>query len=137
MKLAISGLSALVLVSALGAADAAEEAVYSGTFKDEAGRKGPLECKLAADAAGKWKANFSAKNEGSGPNRPFSTAAELTGKEADGKLTLSGEVAMRRGTVYLVSAELVDKKSLKATFKRKDGKKGAGSFDLTFGKAEE
>lgn len=136
MRLRIVGLPTLILVTACCLAGAADESVYKGTFKDEAGRKGPLECKLAAGEAGKWTANFSAKNEGSGPKRPFATTTELTGKEEDGKLTLSGEVKMRRGTAYLVSAELVDKKSLKATFKRKDGKKGSGSFDLAFGEAE-
>lgn len=127
-------LSALAALAC--SAGAADEAVYTGTFTDEAGHKGPIECKLAAGDAGKWTANFSAKNEGTGPRRPFSCTTELTSKTDDGKTTLSGEVKMRRGTPYVMSAVLVDKKSLKATFSKKDGGPGSGSFDLTFGKAE-
>jgi hypothetical protein len=132
-----SRVSIIVCVCVFGAACLAwgEGTVYSGTFKADGGRKGPLSCELTPKEDGKWAVAFKAANEGRGPNRPLACNAEFTGKEKDDKLDLTGEVAMRRGPPYTVKAVL-DGKSLKATFSKPEGK-DAGSFDLTEGKPEE
>ena len=124
----------LLCVVAVGRSAMGEGAsVYAGTFKDANGRKGPLTCELSAAADGKWTAKFAAENQGSGPQRPFKCTTELTGKEDGANVNLTGEVVMRRGAPYVVSAVLADN-SLKATFKTRAGK-GDGSFDLALGQA--
>jgi hypothetical protein len=108
--------------------------VYSGTFKDAAGHAGPMQCELVAKDGGKWTANFSGKNTGDGPKKAYQYAVEMSGKEEGSKLNLTADYDMKRQGMYEVAAVLAEQ-SLKATFKKKDGG-GAGSFDLTLGKAE-
>ena len=108
--------------------------VYSGTFKDAAGRTGPMKCELVAKDAGKWTANFSGENKGSGPNKPYAYSGELSGKEAGANVDFTGEIVVQRQGPYAVTAVLAGD-SLKATFKKKDGG-GDGSFDLTLAKGD-
>lgn len=123
----------VVLFAAAVSGWAAEEAkTYSGTFKDSQGREGPISCTMASKEGGKYELNFTAKNTGKGPNRELKCTGELAGKTEGAKADLSGEIAAGRGQ-YTVAATL-DGKSLKATFKNKDGKSD-GSFDLTLGEA--
>jgi hypothetical protein len=118
-----------------GATWAADERVYGGTFQAAEGRKGPIECELTAKEGGLWTVKFSARNEGNGPQRPFSSTADLVGKQEGSNLNLTGEVPMQRGGAYVVSAVLADNKTLKATFKKREGG-GDGSFDLVVGRSE-
>ena len=127
-------LGATVLLGFVCAGRGADELVFSGTFQDANGRTGPIQCDLTSKEAGKWTADFKAKNIGKGPNGPLNTSVDFTGKEEGTTVTLSGEKQLRPG-LYVVSMTLVDKKKLSATFKIKSGG-GDGTFELTAGKAE-
>jgi hypothetical protein len=111
----------------------ATESVYSGTFQDQDGRKGPIQCELTLKEPGKWVAKFDAANGGKGPNRPFSCTMDFDGKEEAGTVNLTGEYKLR-ADLYVVTATLVDQKSLKASFKKKAGG-GDGTFEMTPGKS--
>jgi hypothetical protein len=123
------------VLGAVGSAWSATDSVYSGTFQDADGRKGPIQCELTQKEPGKWVAKFDAANTGKGPNRPLSCSVELTGKGEGGQVSLIGEHQLRPG-LYVVTATLVEKKSLKASFKKKDGG-GEGTFEMTPGKSAE
>ena len=111
-----------------------EGKVYSGTFKDDAGHNGPLQCTLVPKGEGTWTASLSGKNTGSGPNKPYQYSGEFTGKADGASMNLSGDVALPRQGPYAITAVLKDN-ALQATFKKKDGG-GNGSFDLTLGKSD-
>jgi hypothetical protein len=132
MLVRIVAVSQAVLFAAAVSGWAADEAkTYSGTFKDSQGREGPLSCSMTAKEAGKFAVNFKAKNNGKGPNREMECSGEFTGKAEGAKVDLSGEITLQRQGAIAVAAVLEDK-TLKATFKSKDGKND-GSFDLTLG----
>lgn len=123
------------IVGLASAVRAVDPVVYSGTFQDADGRKGPIQCELTTKEAGKWVAKFDAANTGKGPNRSTSCTVDLAGKEDGGTVNLTGEYQMRVG-LYQVTATLVPQKSLKASFKRKEGG-GEGSFEMSPGKSVE
>ena len=121
------------IFGAVGSGRGATELVYSGTFQDQDGRKGPIQCELTQKEPGKWVAKFDAANTGKGPNRSQSCTMDLTGKEEAGTVNLNAEYQMRAG-LYVITAVLVAQKSLKASFKKKDGS-GTGTFEMTPGKS--
>jgi hypothetical protein len=124
----------MALLAVAGTVRADGGKLYSGTFKDAAGRAGPLTCELVAKEDGKWTVSFRGNNTGSGPKKPYQYSGELTGKTEGAVLTLTGEIDTQRQGVYAVTASLADD-SLKATFKKKAGG-GDGSFELTLDKGK-
>jgi hypothetical protein len=134
-------LARLFLVVPLGIMTAAAAAwgddgkVYTGTFKDAAGHAGSLRCELTAKDGGVWAANLSGNNTGSGPNKPYQYSGTLTGKADGAKLDLAGEITVQRIGPYVVTAVLTND-TMKASFKKKTGGGGDGSFDLTLAKGE-
>ena len=107
--------------------------IYSGTFKDADGHKGPLQCELIPKGDGAWTAKLSAKNTGSGPQKSAEYTGEFTGKTDGANTNLTGTVVLQRQGPYMITAMMTDT-ALNATFKKKDGG-GDGNFDLTFVKS--
>ncbi len=95
--------------------------VYSGTFSDAPGHKGPLRCQLTRKDKTTWLASFSAENRGTGPNRPFSRDAELRGGFNGEVFEFSGEVPMRAGGPYVLTSTLSAGGILTGVFRRKAG----------------
>jgi hypothetical protein len=121
----------VLTVGALGLATVgltAEPTVFRGTFQDVNGHKGSIQCELTVTDAGKWMGKFDASNTGTGPNKPLSCTLDLTAKTEGSTTKLTGEWQSRAG-VYVFTATLVPQKSLKASFRRKEGS-GEGTFEM-------
>ena len=103
--------------------------LYKGTFSDEAGHKGPLECELTRLNPTQWHAAFAAANEGTGPNSAFARDAELVGSGPGAEVLLFGEVFMKAGGPYVVRA-ILTANALTARYERKAGG-WPGTFRLT------
>ncbi|NOY80726.1 MAG: hypothetical protein GXP31_06950 [Kiritimatiellaeota bacterium] len=104
--------------------------VYSGTFSDAPGHRGPLRCQLTRKDKTTWLAAFTAENRGAGPKGFFSRNAELQGRFNGAVFVFSGEVPMRAGGPYVLISRLSADGTLTGVFRRKAGG-WPGTYSLT------